>query len=507
MAVEHVPRDGLKPDASLPGAPEDEIVLRRHQAETQLGSLRAIFVTNTFAAVMVAFALRNDLPAEVSLPWLLLMAAVFHPSRRYWMAKFARFPSGWRPGGWEFRMALTGAVSGFSWTIPTLAASGGIVPMREVLLNSLTVALVTVTYAMNPVNRAMFFGYAFALLTPVTLRNLLSGEPVLGVVAVLTVPFVGLLSVHQGIATRRQMRAIAHERENRRLASEIEDANRRLQLQIEELAAAKAEAERAWHDAMAAKDHAESATRAKTAFLATMSHELRTPLNAINGFSEVMHGEMFGPLGHARYKEYAGDINQSGRHLLSIINDLLDMSKIEAGKLEIEDVVGPVAAYVEDALRLMAGQAASRRIKLEADAVPPHLLLRADARAVRQMLLNLISNAVKFTDPGGSVRVAASVGPCGLRLTVADTGVGIPPEELNRVVEPFRQVAGPLSRSRGGTGLGLAIVKSLADVHGARLELSSRLGEGTVVSIVFPPDRVAEPASVNTPVEAAAKGA
>jgi PAS domain S-box-containing protein len=237
------------------------------------------------------------------------------------------------------------------------------------------------------------------------------------------------------------------------------------------------------------RDQAEAANRAKSLFLANMSHELRTPLNAIIGFSEIIENQIFGPAGSPRYVEYARDIASSGRHLVALIGDVLDMSKIEAGRMELEETEVAVADVVEGALALVRGEAATRGVRLTADAPALPLALRADARALRQVLLNLLSNAIKFTPQGGRVELRVRAEPAGLEIAVADTGVGIAPEDLPHVTEPFRQAVGTSTRF-GGTGLGLSISKHLVEMHQGLLELESTQGKGTVARVWLPAARV-----------------
>jgi len=244
-----------------------------------------------------------------------------------------------------------------------------------------------------------------------------------------------------------------------------------------------------------AKESAEIANRAKSEFLANMSHELRTPLNSIIGFSQILTEEMYGKLGDEKYAEYAGDILASSTHLLAIIGDILDISKIEAGELKVEDVDLNLGAAIGHALRMVDERGRKKGLKL--DALLPHgsPVLRADPRHLRQILLNLLTNAVKFTDTGGSVTVTGGLGDDGgIEITVSDTGIGIAPENINKILEPFGQVAHSMTRDHEGTGLGLPLVKSLIELHGGRLAVDSTPGTGTRVTIAFPPDRTVEPA-------------
>ena len=235
-----------------------------------------------------------------------------------------------------------------------------------------------------------------------------------------------------------------------------------------------------------AMTRAEAANQAKSEFLANMSHELRTPLNAINGFSEIMAGEMFGPLGDARYKGYAADILKSGQHLLSLINDILDMAKIEAGKLTLHYEQVSLKEIVEDAARLMRGRVEESGLKLLVDA-PDLPTIEADHRGLKQVVLNLLSNAVKFTPEGGDIVVALSrEDDDRVRVAVTDTGIGIAAEDLGRLARPFEQVEGQHSKTTQGTGLGLALTKSLIELHGGNLTLESEPGRGTTVSFDLP---------------------
>ncbi|WP_339716652.1 ATP-binding protein [uncultured Sneathiella sp.] len=240
-----------------------------------------------------------------------------------------------------------------------------------------------------------------------------------------------------------------------------------------------------------AKDEAEYAAQLKGKFLANMSHELRTPLNAVIGFSEVIISQIFGAVGNPKYLEYAHDINSSGHHLLDLINDILDFSKIEAGEQKIKEEEVEIDVLVNECIRLTQQNAIDNdiNIKLEFDPLLPQIF--ADRRMIKQILINLLSNAIKFTPTGGRIITSVHVlENAGVRISVSDNGIGIREDDIERALTPFVQVDNDKSRKYHGTGLGLPLSKNLAELHDGRLELSSRYGEGTEVSLYLPQDRV-----------------
>ena len=230
------------------------------------------------------------------------------------------------------------------------------------------------------------------------------------------------------------------------------------------------------------KTRAETANRSKSEFLANMSHELRTPLNAIIGFSEVMQEEMFGPLGSNKYTEYSHDIHKSGQFLLDVINDILDMSKIEAGRMELELTTISLPSIIEDIMRFVGPRAAEGKVDIVLD-LPKTCNITADKRALKQVFINLLSNAVKFTPEGGQVKVAIAKSKDGARVTIIDTGIGIPHNDIEKLGRPFEQVENQFTKSKGGSGLGLAISKSLVDLHNGSLTIASTVGSGTTVTV------------------------
>jgi len=245
------------------------------------------------------------------------------------------------------------------------------------------------------------------------------------------------------------------------------------------------------------RQRAEAASESKSQFLASMSHELRTPLNAIIGFADLMRLQLHGPMMPARYHEYTQDIHASGVHLLAMINELLDMAKIESGHFDLHEDEVDLRLLGEEVLRMMRQSVQIARVTLKVDiraALPP---IRADEQQVRRVLVNLLSNAIKFTPAGGTITLAARENDeDGLEMTVSDTGIGIPADKLDKVLEPFEQIENSFTRTRAGTGLGLPLVKAIVEIHGGTLQIDSELGVGTRVCVTLPPERTVRKKSV-----------
>jgi two-component system, cell cycle sensor histidine kinase PleC len=297
----------------------------------------------------------------------------------------------------------------------------------------------------------------------------------------------GYVSVGTDITNIKLHEEKLMESEKRLMATvaDLRNSQQKLERQAEELAdLAEKYAEE--------KTRAEEANQAKSKFLANMSHELRTPLNAIIGFSEIMESGMFGPLGTDKYREYCTDIHQSGQYLLEVINDILDMSKIEAGRIRVDPQEIELEPFLNDAMRVVSGRADDKRLALTAR-IGRDLKATADHRLLKQIVLNLLSNAVKFTPEGGRVTVRARAAGGSISIAIADTGIGIPPDALARLGRPFEQVESQLTKSHQGSGLGLAIARSLTELHHGTMRIRSTPGRGTMVLLRLPLERKPAP--------------
>lgn len=267
---------------------------------------------------------------------------------------------------------------------------------------------------------------------------------------------------------------------------ELEIAQRKLKKQGADLVSLA-------NDLKSTRDQAQFANRSKSEFLAAMSHELRTPLNAIIGFSEIIKDELFGPVGNKSYCDYASDINSSGQHLLNLINDLLDLSKVESGAEELHEENIDVEKLIDSAITLVKLRAEKGEVGIEAEFTKDLPLLYADERKLIQILVNLLSNAVKFTDPGGKVTIRTWHNEGGgFVVQVMDTGIGIASEDIPKALSQFGQVDSDLNRRYEGTGLGLPLTKALVELHGGYIDLQSQVGVGTTATIRFPTSRIVQ---------------
>ncbi len=272
------------------------------------------------------------------------------------------------------------------------------------------------------------------------------------------------------------------ERNRERYAAELGDTRRELENRVRERTL----------ELQVAHDQANAANQAKSRFLANVSHELRTPLNAILGFADLIASEQFGPINDQRYREYSEFISRSGQHLLTLINDILDLSKAEAGQLELHEELIELASVVDDTIRMVRQRADAERIELRVDDMAAAPVFRADRRMMVQILVNLASNAVKFTPSGGRVTFSWALIEDEVQLSVSDTGIGIQPEDLPMLMEPFTQRDGDLARDYEGTGLGLPLTKHLAELHGGRLAIEPVETGGTKATVALPGSRIVD---------------
>jgi len=366
---------------------------------------------------------------------------------------------------WLLRLTIFQALIGTAWGV-----MAWLLWIRGDEVNNVMVALTVVgilwAYAMS---RTMHITVYLAAVLPTAVlalgRFALAGEgDALGLVYVVLVTF--LCTMLLAMAAKRQFETMLGTRfSNEDLAVELR---------------------RAHDEALRKRFEAEAANASKTTFLANMSHELRTPLNAILGFSDIIANERLGGVGTPRYREYANDINTSGTHLLSIINDILDIAKIESGKMEIEPRAIDPAEAIRNAVKVAGPRARERRQQIVVDIAPDTPRPFADERALKQIVINLTSNAVKFTQEGGKIAIRCRRAGDDFELCVEDNGPGIAPELLERVFSPFNQIDNRYNRQAGGTGLGLSLVRGLAQLHGGRAWIESDIGSGVQAYVRFP---------------------
>ena len=444
-----------------------------------------------FEYELLAMFVRNELSARVTVP---LLAVIFSLASMFWApvvqasawlalvisAKFfmiaacrkflAQPRATVRVEEWRSLFVVLELVSGITWGGMAVVGFGtGDTASHVFMLTSLIVLLaIRMTFA-STVMTVLYVGTT-PMTVAVVVRLILQGHPFYYAMAAMAIGLhVYFLFLAKGLnSTALSMLEFRAEKDA--LIAEIEEEK--------------------WISDEA-RQRAESANVAKSRFLATMSHELRTPLNAILGFSEVMKSELLGPLANASYKEYSANIHDSGRHLLQVINEILDLSRIEAGRYELQEEAVRLGDVVEDCLRLLSLRAESKGLLLLPNFARGLDPLWADERAVRQICLNLLSNALKFTPRGGRITLSVFANADGGQtLMVKDTGPGIPKDEIPRVMQAFGQGSLAHETAEGGTGLGLPIVQNLVTLHGGTFELRSELRKGTEAIVTFPKARV-----------------
>jgi two-component system cell cycle sensor histidine kinase PleC len=390
---------------------------------------------------------------ELIAAWLVLVWSLAIGRGLLWQRHRAHAPSAETLPRWRAAVlvamvgagALWGAAPALLWPVEST--------LRQVVLVLAAGTIVSAVSGFLATNVAAVAGFLIALVVPGLVGLLFRlDQPIYLIMAAFTVPFAFILCA----VSRHYHQLLAH------------SSRLRVRLAV-------------------ATEAAKAANLAKSEFIANMSHELRTPLNAIIGFSEMIQGQMLGPVGKPQYVEYAADIAHSGAHLLAIINDILDLSRLEAGRLELNEGEQSLRNLVEPAVALMRPEAEKAGLLVAVRIDTPDRRIRCDERVMRQVLLNLLSNAIKFTPLGGSVEIAAGIDAAGeLAVSVTDSGIGIAAMDLDRVMEPFVQIESVMSRRHQGAGLGLALVKSMTDLHGGSFRLDSVPGRGTMASVHLP---------------------
>ena len=444
------------------------------QAELRAEIVRGLFVQapgilviEMAVAVFVAGIFWRSVPAQQLVAWaaLLIAASIVRwvHCRRY----FERTRTAGESRAWGRTFAFGTLLSGVLWGIGTVVLFAPTDAVLMIVLVFLVTGLSAAALTGYTAYLPAFYGFVLPAVIPFGLSLALDGSPAHLFTATLLAVWISVFVYLAHALNAHTLDRVLLLLGNARMADTLRKA----------------------------RDSADEANRAKTRFLANMSHELRTPLNAIIGFSDIMRSEIFGPVGAAKYKQYVSDINRSGSHLLQLINDILDVAKIEVGAQTLNEAVIDLAGTLRQCGQLVEPQARAAAVSLAVDASGRLPALRADPTRFRQIVLNLLSNAIKFTPAGGKVWLSAAVEAGGRMLVqVRDTGIGMKQEDVPRALLPFVQLD---SAPRGdpGTGLGLALVKTLVEAHGGTLAIDSEPGKGTTVSIRMPQERLA-PAAI-----------
>lgn len=422
-------------------------------------------IANAMVGILTMTTLWNVLPHELLVAWT--VAIVLTSSCRailvYRYKRTEPAAANRDARTWGRRYTIGSIVSGVLWGFAGFMFFVPGTIALEAFIVILSMGMAIGAMASHSSHLPAFYGFSFPTLLPMSLTLALMADPQHVVLSILGLIYLAILVVAARSLNRALTASLRLRYENAGLIENLKSA----------------------------RIAAEAASRAKSEFLATMSHELRTPLTAIIGFSEILHDESFGPLGTPQYRDYAGDILESGTHLLTLINDILDLSKAEAGKLELTETLIDVGGTIETVLRLLSERAHRAGLSL-GSALPSYpVIIRADERALKQILLNLLSNAIKFTPSGGSVQVGMEQQADGrLTIFVRDTGIGIAAEDIPKAMTAFGQLDSSLSRQHEGTGLGLPLVRTLTELHGGDFRLDSALGIGTTAFVQLPAERI-----------------
>lgn len=432
---------------------------------------RQALITIPTLAVISVFALMFWAPNQLgALGWCAMVIAT-----KFFMTEYCRqFLNQSRADvnvlDWRRRMTFLELVSGMSWGGMAMVAATTSDDAAHVFVLAALIVLLAIRMTFASSVMSIFYAGTIPMTTAVFARLMLQGDLFHYAMAFMAVGLQLYFVVLAKDLNATSFKLFASRAETEGLIAELEE-----QKSI----------------ADESRRRAETANVAKSKFLATMSHELRTPLNAILGFSEVMQSELFGPFDNPQYRDYIGNIHDSGRHLLNLINEILDLSRIEAGRYELNEEPVFLSDVLDDCIRLLKLRAESKAIAMEPDVAPNLAQVWADERAVRQICLNLMSNAIKFTPRGGRIVLSIAATPDGgQRMTVKDNGPGIPKDEIPKVLQAFGQGSLAHQTAEGGTGLGLPIVSSLIELHGGTFELQSELRKGTSAIVNFPAARV-----------------
>jgi two-component system cell cycle sensor histidine kinase PleC len=454
-------------------SPEREAKLELDQLRLAEENMRPAFFAMPAFALITCFLLTAWVPVPELAQWFLAMLAA---SVRFWLgAQFLelRDPTPATVRKWHLMLSWLTLASNAVWMFPLYHFYFRCSETGQMLLTMIAAGSMAAGMIMTTSSNRMIWSALISYATALTIPPIIVGDPFHIGVGVLCFGY-SLFMGYVGFTVYVNARDLFLTREDK---NEL----------IEQLAAAKFESDKA-------RQRAEAASQAKSEFLANMSHELRTPLNAILGFSDLMKSQIFGPLGSHQYLEYAQHISDSGSHLLGLINDVLDLAKIEAGRLVIRPVELAIQESISHALKLFEVRARDKQVTLKAEADRDLPLLLADERGIHQVLLNLVSNAVKFTPAGGTVTVfARRKSNGGLDVGVTDTGVGIDPDDIQAVFAAFGQGRHDISSPEKGTGLGLPIVRGIVEAHGGKVSLQSELGKGTTITCHFPRERISAP--------------
>ena len=455
-----------QPEDAKPEFENELLVMFVHN---ELGAL----VTIPLLAVVFAFASMLWAPPSQALIWLvsvILAKGLLLAACRHFLSQPATEA---RHALWRTRFVHIELVSGIAWAGLALLGFAAHDPASHVFVFAALIVVLAIRMTCAASMTTILYVSTIPMTCAVVIRLLLVGHPF----------FWALASMAIGVHLYFMFQA------KRLQATSLAMVQFRVQ---KDSLIAELEGQKAISDE--ARRRAEAANIAKSRFLATMSHELRTPLNAILGFSEVMQSEILGSMQNPTYRAYAGNIHDSGRHLLQLINEILDLSRIEAGRYELSEETLRLGDVVEDCYRLMALRAESKNLHMTLSieaALPP---IQADERALRQICLNLLANAIKFTPKGGLIGLSVGVAPDGGQfISIKDTGPGIPKEEIPKVLQVFGQGSLAHQTAEGGTGLGLPIVQNLVELHGGHFELRSELRKGTEAIAFLPANRVVKP--------------